>query len=225
MSTTKKDLESLTAEKRIKLRDDTAKALNKKLAADHKNEFSEKRIKANVGGGIQVGDTFTLTGEVAIAEIQGSKNVYLAVLTTTGDKISLKSLISQSVAGYNDKTAIDELTPAPTDEDGLKAHVEDENYHVREATFDKKVAGGLTAAEVVAANRNVLTHKTRNDIELYGLISEHYWECKDFKLTYCGRVYKQTIASKNYQFGDVEVKKGARRAMSVSVWKIEAPTK
>lgn len=222
---TKKDLETLTTEKRTELLNRTATKLNEKLAAAGKVKFSDERIKRVVGGGIQVGDTFTLTGEVAIAEIQNSKNVYLAVVTDSGDKISIKSLIPQSVAGYNDKIAVDELTPAPVDVEGLEAHEKDENYHVREATFDKKVAGGMTAADVVSANRNVLNHKTRNDIELYGLITEKFWDCKGFKLTYCGKVYKQTTASKDYDFGGLEVKKGARRAMSVSVWKIEAPTK
>lgn len=218
MGATKKTLETMTSEDRVALRDKTAKELNKKLEAIGKKTFDEKRVKANVGGGVQVGDTFTLTGDVCVAEIADSKNVYLAVLTDTGEKISIKSLIPQSVAGYNDKLAVDELSPLEDGEDEAD-HKADENYREVEATFDKKVAGG-TASETVSANKNVLNHGTRNDIELFGLIKEQLWDCKGFKLTYCGKVVRQTKATKDYEFGENTVKKGARRAMTVSVWKV-----
>lgn len=221
---TKKELSAMKPEERIALRDKTASKLNDYIKNTlHKTAFSEKRIKANVGGGIQVGDTFTLTGEVCVAEIAESQNVFLAVLTETGEKLSIKSLIPQSVAGYNDKIAIDELAPLEDGEDEA-THKADEHYREIEATFDKKVAGGA-ASDVVSANKDVLDHGTRNDIELYGLITEKLWNCKGFKLTYCGKVVHQTKATKNYSFGEVDVQKGARRAMSVSVWKITKPAK
>ena len=218
MGTTKKTLKTMTSEDRVALRNKTAEELNKKLAADGKQTFTEKRIKANVGGGVQVGDTFTLTGDVCIAEIANSKNVYLAVLTDTGEKISIKALIPQSVAGYNDKLAVDELTPLENGEDEAK-HKADENYREVEATFDEGVAGGAASA-IVSANKNVLIHGTRSDIELFGLIKEQLWNCKGLKLTYCGKVVRQTKATKDYEFGESTVKKGARRAMTVSVWKV-----
>ena len=219
MGTTKKTLETMKTEDRIALRDKTASKLNDYIVNTlHKKEFTEKRIKANVGGGIQVGDTFTLTGDVCVAEIAESQNVFLAVLTETGEKLSIKSLIPQSVAGYNDKLAVDELTPL-ADGENEADHKADENYREIEATFDKKVAGG-TASEIVSANKEVLKHGTRNDIELYGLIAENIWSCKGLKLTYCGKVVRQTKATKDYPFGEHDVKKGARRAMTVSVWKI-----
>ena len=218
METTKKTLKTMTSEDRVALRDKTAEELNEKLAAMGKQTFDDKRIKRVVGGGIQVGDTFTLTGDVCIAEITGNNNAFLAVLTDTGEKLSIKSLIPQSVAGYTDKSAVDELTPLADDEDEAK-HKADENYKEIEATFDKKVAGA-TASELVSANKNVLNHGTRNDIELFGLIKEQLWSCKGFKLTYCGKVVRQTKASKDYEFGESTVKKGARRAMTVSVWKV-----
>lgn len=218
MGTTKKTLKTMTSEDRVALRNKTAEELNKKLAADGKTTFTEKRIKANVGGGVQVGDTFTLTGDVCVAEIADSKNVYLAVLTDTGEKISIKSLIPQSVAGYTDKTAVDELSPLENGENEAD-HKADENYREVEATFDEGVAGGAASA-IVSANKNVLNHGTRNDIELFGLIKEQLWNCKGFKLTYCGKVVHQTKATKDYEFGENTVKKGARRAMTVSVWKV-----
>ena len=218
MGTTKKTLETMTSEDRVALRNKMAEELNKKLAAMGKKTFDEKRIKRAVGGGIQVGDTFTLTGDVCISEIADSNNVFLAVLTDTGEKLSIKSLIPQSVAGYTDKNAVDELAPLADDEDEAK-HKADENYREVEATFDKKVAGA-TASELVSANKNVLNHGTRNDIELFGLIKEKLWSCKGFKLTYCGKVVRQTKATKTYPFGEHDVQKGARRAMTVSVWKV-----
>ena len=218
MGTTKKTLETMTSEDRVALRDKTAKELNEKLAAMGKQTFTDDRVKRVVGGGIQVGDTFTLTGEVCIAEIAGSNNVFLAVLTDTGEKLSIKSLISQSVAGYTDKNAVNELAPLADDEDEAD-HKADENYQEIEATFDKKVAGG-TASELISSNKEILNHGTRSDIELYGLISEKIWNCKGLKLTYCGKVVRQTKASKDYEFGEHNVQKGARRAMSVSVWKV-----
>lgn len=218
MGTTKKTLKTMTSEDRVALRNKTAEELNEKLAAIGKQTFTEKRIKANVGGGVQVGDTFTLTGDVCIAEIANSKNVYLAVLTDTGDKISIKSLIPQSVAGYTDKIAVDELTPLENGEDEAE-HKADENYREVEATFDEGVAGGAASA-IVKSNKDVLIHGTRNDIELFGLIKEQLWNCKGFKLTYCGKVVHQTKATKDYEFGENTVKKGARRAMTVSVWKV-----
>lgn len=218
MGTTKKTLKAMKIEDRIALRNKTAEELNEKLAHDGLNTFSEKRIKANVGGGIQVGDTLTLTGDVCIAEIAGSKNVYLAVLTETGEKISIKSLIPQSVAGYKDLHAVDELSPLENGEDEAD-HKADENYHEIDATFDKEVAGGA-ANEIVKSNKLLLDHGTRSDIELFGLIKEQLWSCKGFKLTYCGKVLRQTKATKDYEFGESTVKKGARRAMTISVWKI-----
>ena len=218
MGTTKKTLKTMTSEDRVALRNKTAEELNEKLAAIGKQTFTEKRIKANVGGGVQVGDTFTLTGDVCVAEIADSKNVYLAVLTDTGEKISIKSLIPQSVAGYNDKLAVDELTPLENGEDEAE-HKADENYREVEATFDEGVAGGAASA-IVSANKNVLIHGTRSDIELFGLIKEQLWNCKGFKLTYCGKVVRQTKATRDYEFGENTVKKGARRAMTVSVWKV-----
>lgn len=218
MGTTKKTLETMTSEDRVALRDKTAKELNEKLASMGKQTFTENRIKRAVGGGVQVGDTFTLTGDVCVADIANSKNVYLAVLTDTGEKISIKALISQSVAGYTDKSAVNELTPLEDGEDEAE-HKADENYHEVEATFDKKVAGG-TASETVSANKSMLNHGTRNDIELFGLIKNQLWSCKGFKLTYCGKVVHQTKATKDYEFGESTVKKGARRAMTVSVWKV-----
>lgn len=218
MGTTKKTLKTMTSEDRVALRNKTAEELNEKLAADGKTTFTEKRIKANVGGGVQIGDTFTLTGEVCVADIADSKNVYLAVLTDTGEKISIKSLIPQSVAGYNDKTAVDELSPLADGEDEAE-HKADENYREIEATFDEGVAGGAASA-IVKSNKELLDHGTRSDIELYGLISEKLWGCKGLKLTYCGKVVRQTRATKNYPFGEHDVQKGARRAMTVSVWKV-----
>lgn len=221
---TKKELSAMKPEERIALRDKTASKLNDYIKNTlHKKGFSEKRIKANVGGGIQVGDTFTLTGEVCVAEIADSQNVFLAIITETGEKLSIKSLIPQSVAGYTDKSAIDELAPLGDNEDEA-THKADEHYREIEATFDKKVAGGA-ASEVVSANKDVLDHGTRNDIELYGLIAEKLWNCKGFKLTYCGKVVRQIKATKTYSFGEVDVQKGARRAMTVSVWKITKPAK
>ena len=216
---TKKTLKTMTSEDRIDLRDKTVEKLNEKLVAMGKQPFDDKRVKRLVGGGTQVGDTFTLTGEVCIAEIADSKNVYLAVLTETGEKLSIKSLIPQSVAGYTDKNAVDELAPLADDEDEAD-HKADENYREVEATFDEGVAG-KAASEIVKSNKELLDHGTRSDIELYGLISEKIWNCKGLKLTYCGKVVRQTKASKNYPFGDHDVKKGARRAMTISVWKVE----
>ena len=218
MGTTKKTLKTMTSEDRITLRDKTAEELNEKLVAMGKPKFEEKRIKRVVGGGTQVGDTFTLTGEVCIAEIAGSNNVFLAVLTETGEKLSIKSLIPQSVAGYTDKSGVNELTPL-ADGENEADHKADENYQEIEATFDEEVAGGA-ASEIVKSNKKLLDHGTRSDIELYGLISEKIWNCKGLKLTYCGKVVRQTKASKDYEFGESTVKKGARRAMVISVWKV-----
>lgn len=219
MGTTKKTLKAMTSEDRVALRDKTAKELNEKLAAMGKQTFTEDRVKRLVGGGTQVGDTFTLTGEACVSEIVGSNNVFLAVLTDTGEKISIKALIPQSVAGYTDKNAVNELAPLA---DGEKEadHKVDENYQEIAATFDESVAGG-TASEVVKSNKKLLDHGTRSDIELYGLISENIWSCKGLKVTYCGKVVRQTKATKNYPFGEHDVQKGARRAMTVSVWKVE----
>ena len=218
MGTTKKSLKTMTSEDRMALRDKTAKELNEKLAAMGKQTFDDKRVKRLVGGGTQVGDTFTLTGEVCIAEIAGSNNVFLSVLTETGEKLSIKSLIPQSVAGYTDKNAVNELAPL-ADGENEADHKADENYQEVEATFDEGVAG-KAASEIVKSNKELLDHGTRSDIELYGLISEKLWSCKGFKLTYCGKVVRQTKASKDYEFGESTVQKGARRAMTVSVWKV-----
>lgn len=209
MGTTKKTLETMTSEDRVALRDKTAKELNERLAAMGKQTFNNDRINRVVGGGTQVGDTFTLTGEVAIGEIQNSNNVYLALVTETGEKISIKALIPQSVAGYTADNAaefFDELEPNSED-----VRISNPTY---EASKDPKA--------VVTANKKVCNHGTRSDIELYGLISTGVFDVKGFKLTYLGKVYRQTTAAKDYEFGESTVKKGARRAMSVSIWEVKA---
>lgn len=209
METTKKELSEWTSEERTNLLNETAKELNEKLAAMGKQTFSNDRIKRVVGGGTQVGDTFTLTGEVAIGEIQNSNNVYLALVTDTGEKVSIKALIPQSVAGYtadNSKEFYDEFEPNSTD------------VKISNPTYE----GKKDAKDVVTANKKVCDHGTRSDIELYGLISTGVFNVKGFKLTYLGKVYRQTTASKDYEFGDKTVKKGSRRAMSVSMWEIKA---
>lgn len=206
---TKKELSEWTSEERTNLLNETAKELNEKLAAMGKQTFSDDRIKRVVGGGTQVGDTFTLTGEVAIGEIQNSNNVYLALVTDTGEKISIKALIPQSVAGYttdNSKEFYDEFEP------------NSEDVKISNPTYESK----KDAKDVVTANKKVCDHGTRSDIELYGLISTGVFDVKGFKLTYLGKVYRQTTASKDYEFGDKTVKKGSRRAMSVSMWEIKA---
>ena len=216
MSNTKKELSEMTFEDRAKLRDNAAKAINAKLHDLGKREFSEQRIKANVGGnGFQPGDTFTLTGDVAIGEIQGSDNAFLAVTTTTGEMLSLKCLIPQSVAGYEtdgSKTFYNEFEK------------DDENAEVLNPTFEAP-KGFKKINEIVDHNKVILNHGTKSDFELYGLISEKYWSCKGLQLTYCGKVYRQTVARKEYDFGDNHVNVGARRAMAVSVWLISEPTK
>lgn len=209
METTKKELSEWTSEERTNLLNETAKELNEKLAAMGKQTFSDDRIKRVVGGGTQVGDTFTLTGEVAIGEIQNSNNVYLALVTDTGEKISIKALIPQSVAGYttdNSKEFYDEFEP------------NSEDVKISNPTYESK----KDAKDVVTANKKVCDHGTRSDIELYGLISTGVFDVKGFKLTYLGKVYRQTTASKDYEFGDKTVKKGSRRAMSVSMWEIKS---
>lgn len=206
---TKKELSAWTSEERTNLLNETAKKLNEKLAAMGKQTFSDDRIKRVVGGGTQVGDTFTLTGEVAIGEIQGSNNVYLALVTETGEKIAIKALIPQSVAGYtadNSAKFYDEFEP------------NSEDAKVSNPTYE----GKKDAKDVVTANKKVCDHGTRSDIELYGLISTGVFDVKGFKLTYLGKVYRQTTASKDYEFGDKTVKKGSRRAMSVSIWEVKA---
>ena len=209
MSTTKKELSEWTSEDRVNLLNETAEKLNKQLAEMGKQTFSTDRIKRVVGGGTQVGDTFTLTGEVAIGEIQGSNNVYLALVTETGEKIAIKALIPQSVAGYtvdNSKPFYDEFEP------------NSEDAKVSNPTYESK----KDVKDVITANKKVCNHGTRSDIELYGLISTGVFDVKGFKLTYLGKVYRQTTASKDYEFGDKTVKKGSRRAMSVSIWEVKA---
>lgn len=206
---TKKELSEMTSEDRIKLRDDTAKELNEKLAAMGKQTFNEDRIKRVVGGGTQVGDTFTLTGEVVIGEIQNSKNVYLALATETGEKISIRALIPQSVAGYTSDNSAEFYDEFEPNSDDVK--ISNPTY---DASKDPKA--------VVTANKKVCNHGTRSDIELYGLISSGVFDVKGFKLTYLGKVYRQTKAAKDYEFGETTIKKGARRVMSVSIWEVKA---
>lgn len=216
MSNTKKELGEMTFEDRAQVRDEAAKAINAKAREMGKREFSEARIKSNVGGnGFQPGDTFTLTGDVALGEIQGSDNAFLAVTTTTGEMLSLKCLIPQSVAGYetdHEKAFYDEFEK------------DSESAEMHNPTFEAP-KGFKKINEIVDHNKAVLNHGTKSDFELYGLISEKYWSCKGLQLTYCGKVYRQTTAHKDYDFGENHVKAGARRAMSVSVWLITEPTK
>lgn len=216
MSNTKKELREMNLSERAQVRDEAAKAINAKLRELGKREFSDSRIKSNVGGnGFQPGDTFTLTGDVALGEIQGSDNAFLAITTTTGEMLSLKCLIPQSVAGY-------ETDSTKTFYDEFKKDSEDAEMH--KPTFEAP-KGFKKITDIVDHNKTILNHGTKSDFELYGLISEKYWSCKGLQLTYCGKVYRQTTARKDYDFGENHVSAGARRAMSVSVWLITEPTK
>lgn len=223
-TTTKVTLENITSENRIKMLDDVFNKLNAELTARGKKAFTEKQKNAQQGGnGFEVGQSFTLTGNVGIRDIADSNNTFLAAETTTGDWLSLKYLIPVNVLGYSSKGEfIEEYEPTPvrsdydTDTEYNEA-VKEHETNIITATFDKRKAG-KEPAEVMEANKLVCNHRTRNVIELYGFITNGLWSCKGLTLTFLGKVCKQTKAKKEYEFGEYTVKKGAQRVNAVNVW-------
>ena len=212
---TKKDLSNLTSEDRLAIRDRAAETINAARKALNLDELTEAQIKRKVGGGgFTPSSEFTLTGEVRVVPIEGTTNGFNAVVTTTGECISLKALIPQNPAGYSTEgNFVDEVEP------------KEKNPEKVGATFDTSECSGdlkdKTPLEIYKSNLVKLNHGTKSEIELFGLISEGVVSCKDMKLTYCGKVCRQTIAKKDYPFGGKTVQKGAKRTMTLAIWSVE----
>lgn len=216
MTDIKKTLDKLTSEDRVAIRDKAVEATNKALEALGLPEMSEKRKKATVGGGgYTPGQTFVLTGEVQIVPIEGTANWFYGALTTTGEKISLKALIPQNPVGYKSDNA-----------ETFLQEVEPNEEHPTEVspTYDEMATSktAKTPKYVFDETLKTLTHGTKSDVELFGLIKTGIWSCKDLHLTYCGKVMRQIKAKKDFDFGDAHVKAGSRRVSDISVWLVKA---
>lgn len=216
MTDIKKTLDQLTSEDRIAIRDTAVEATNKALNALGLPEMAEKRIKATVGGGgYTPGQTFVLTGEVQIVPIEGTNNWFYGALTTTGEKITLKALIPQNPVGYksdNSEILLQELEP------------NDEHPEEISPTYNDMATGktAKTPKAIYDETLKTLTHGTKSDVELFGLIKTAIWSCKGLHLTYCGKVMRQIKAKRDFDFGNDHVKAGSRRVSDISVWLVKA---
>lgn len=209
MADIKKPLNELTFDIRKATRDKAEENINKALEAMGLQPITEKRIKATVsGGGYTPGQTFVLTGEVQIVPIEGTTNWFLGAVTETGEKITLKALIPQNPAGYtSDNTAVFIQETKPNEEKPEELH----------PTFDAPKA----PSEIYKESLETLVHGTKSDVELYGLIKANIWPCKGLRLTYYGKVMRQSKARKDFTFGTTEVKAGSKRVSYISVWLVQ----
>ena len=158
---------------------------------------SEKNVGSN---GYNINQTFTLTGEIIVAEVKRDSEItgyYLALPTKEGANLSLQSLMGlSSLRGY-------EMTGEADDSTG--------NHYDAEVAADVK--------KDFVGWRNL---PSRDLYEVAGMIDAGDLKLKDKKVTYKGRVFRKwkarsagtdLVTGKSYAEGE-------ERVSRVQLWQV-----
>ena len=181
------------------------KAIYEEVNGKEKLEALEKR---NVGNnGYVVGQEFTLTGDIktATSEINGVKQVYIALTTKEGTELSLQTLMGvSSLKGYVFDTDVE-----------IEFDGKDENNNIVKKTrkvradFDKNSFDQVWMPE----SRNLLT--------MAGMIAEKHINLTGKTVTYLGTAVKPITAKKKGEQNGEKYKEGYARAIETKLWSIE----
>mgnify|MGYP003296103724 CR=1 FL=1 len=162
------------------------------------------RLKERTVGnnGYTVGQTFTLTGEIAIKEneINGKTQVYIILKTNEGAELSLMSLMGvSSLNGYK----FDKSYTVEFDVDGEK-----KTREVQSTMPEKDFAKAWSIP-------------TRNLLELAAMIADGTLPTKDKKVTFLGTAVKPYIAKRDGEQNGESYQTGYARAIETRLWSVE----
>lgn len=152
--------------------------------------------------GYTVGQTFTLTGEIATKtnEINDTTQVYIILKTKEGTELSLMSLMGvSSLNGYK----FDKSYPVDFDIDGEKKTREVQST-MQEKDFSK--------AWVIP---------TRNLLELASMIADGSLPLTDKKVTFLGTAVKPYTAKKDGEQNGESYQAGYNRAIESKIWSVK----
>lgn len=170
----------------------------------HTAKESEKIRTKKVGDiGESIGATYTLTGAIEYVSdtINGTKQVYLALPTVEGKKLSLMALMGvSSLDGYEFDKEIE---------------VEFDNENGEKQT--KKVKATAKATDKEKAWKPA----TRTLLELAAKIDEGVIDLKNQKATYLGTAVRPYFAKKTDTMFGESFKKDYKRAMVVRMWSVQ----
>lgn len=181
----------------------------KVYTANHGEEKGKKLATKVVGNnGYQLGQTFTLTGEIDVATSADEKGkvtaTYLILKTAEGTDLSLQSLMSvSSLKGYTDE------------------EVTEEWY---EKVNNKEVMQSRTCKAEFIDNfefEQVWTPPTRNLLTLAGMIAEGALDLSGKTVTYLGLAVKPFTATKDGESFGEKWHKDYKRAITTKLWSIE----
>lgn len=168
-------------------------------------EYDQNRTVGN--NGYSVGQSFALTGELVYEtnEINGIKSVYWVLLTESGAKLSLMSLMGvSSLKGY----CIDNTKEIPVEFYNPKA----KNKETRTVT---------ATVESDFDFEEVWQPPTRNLLDLVSMILEGELNLKGRTVTYLGTVVKEFTAKKDSEQNGEKVKEGYKRAIETRLWSMK----
>lgn len=166
------------------------------------NQIAKLKERTVGNNGYTVGQTFTLTGEIAVKEneINGKTQVYIILKTKEGAELSLMSLMGvSSLNGYK----FDKAYPVEFDVDGEKQTREVKST-MPEKNFDK--------AWVIP---------TRNLLELAAMIADGTLPLAGKKAIFLGTAVKPyTAKQEGEQNGEVYQARYAR-AIETKIWSVK----
>lgn len=170
----------------------------------HHDAKEVAKLKERIVGNnsYSVGQTFTLTGEIATKEnnINGVTQVYIILKTKEGIELSLMSLMGvSSLNGYK-------FDKAYTVEFDI-----DDDKHTREvqSTMPEKDFKQAWAIP------------TRNLLELAAMIADGTLPLKDKKVTFLGTAVKPYTAKTDGKQNGEEYKAGYARAIETKIWSVK----
>jgi hypothetical protein len=174
-------------------------AYEKHHTADEVTKLKERVVGSN---GYTIGQSFTLTGEIATKEntINGNTQVYIILKTKEGAELSLMSLMGvSSLNGYK----FDAEYPHEFDVDGEK-----KSRSVKSTMPEKDYA----KAWVIP---------TRNLLELAAMIADGTLPLKDKKATYLGTAVKPFTAKTPNEVNGESYQAGYARTIETKFWSIK----
>lgn len=179
-----------------------------KQALGDKAEKLETKIIGN--NGYSLGQEFHATGTLKVVEqeINGNKAVYVAVETTEGVDLSIKSLMGlSSLNGYH--------TQSPEGTEGFE-------HQWMDKASDKEYKSKMVAPSVVEDFdfSEAFQPKSRNLLEFIAIAEEEEL-FKGKTIRYLGTVVRPYVAKKKSEGGFEHFKEGANRTISVKLWSVE----
>lgn len=165
--------------------------------------------KQSGNNGFQVGQTFTLTGEIdyKVTEIGKSKTCYWYLKTVQGVELSLKTLMGvSSLKGYD-----------------LENTVKIEYYRgtPNTDTFEKKTRDVKSDLAEDFDFENVWQPPTRNILDLAGMIAEGDCDLSNKEVTFLGTAVKPVKAKEDGEMNGEKYLADYQRAIETKLLKIE----